>query len=231
MWNAQKKEIIETIRKLVQNDLVSGTSGNASIRLKNKQGPDCVAITPSSFPYDLLEIDNIAVVGMDGKQIEGNAIPSIEMSLHLEIYRKRHRINGIIHTHSVYATAMAVAGIDIPPVLDDQILYLGGEIKVSRHALPGSIDMVNNVVAAMGNKNAVLIANHGALSVGKSLREAFDNSILLERLAKIYIHASQAYMYSMNIKKIKKLSSDAIEKELSFYKTYENSESKIRESD
>jgi L-fuculose-phosphate aldolase len=217
MWDNGKQDIIEITQKLVQNRLVSGTSGNVSLRLKNEQGEDYVAITPSSYPYDRLEIANIAVVDMNGKQIEGNISPSIELSLHLEIYRRRNNVNSVIHTHSIYATAMAVAGLNIPPVLDDQIVYLGGEIEVSEHALPGSNDMVKNVVAALGNKNAVLMAHHGALATGNSLNEAWDNCLLLERLAKIYIHSSQVYMYSMGMRKIKKISPDFIKTELSLY--------------
>lgn len=225
MWDAEKKDIIEIAKKLTQAGLVSGTSGNVSIRMKNDSGMEYIAVTPSSYPYDLLEIGNIAIVDMAGKQIEGNVKPSIELLLHLEIYRIREDVNAVMHTHSIYATAMAVASLNIPPVLDDQVIYLGGEIKVSEHALPGSNDMVRNVTQALGNKSAVLMANHGALCTGNSLREAFDNSQLLERLAKIYIHASQVYMYSMGMKKLKKFSPALLETELYLY-VHRNAENK-----
>lgn len=218
MWDAEKKDIIGIAQKLTQTGLVSGTSGNVSLRLKDKNGRELIVITPSSYPYDLLEIENIAIVDLSGEQIEGNVKPSIEMELHLEIYWKRGNVNSVIHTHSVYATALAVAGLNIPPVLDDQVVYLGGEIKVSKHALPGSKEMVRNVMAALGDKNAVLMANHGVLCTGNNLRDAFDNCQLLERLAKIYIHASQVYMYSIGIKKLKKLSPALLETELNMYK-------------
>jgi L-fuculose-phosphate aldolase len=222
MWDAEKKAIIEIAQNLVKTGLVSGTSGNVSVRLRSRDGSDYLAITPSSYNYELLEIDNIAVINVDGRQTEGNCKPSIELSLHLNIYRKRQMVNAVIHTHSIYATAIAVAGLNIPPILDDQVVYLGGEIMVSRHALPGSEDMANNVVSALGDKNAVLIANHGALATGNSLEQAFNNCLLLERLAKIYIHASQVHVYSLGMKKIKSISGDILEKELAMYNTVES---------
>ena len=221
MWDAEKKDIIETAQRLAQTGLVSGTSGNVSIKLKDKNGRVLIAITPSSYPYDLLETENMAIVDSEGRQIEGNLKPSIELWMHLEIYRKRENVSAIMHTHSVYATAMAVAGLNIPPVLDDQVVYLGGEIQVSKHALPGSREMVQNVVSALGDKNAVLIANHGVLSTGCNLRESYDNCRLVERLANIYIHASQVYMYSLGMKKLKKISPAILKAELDMYNRHE----------
>jgi L-fuculose-phosphate aldolase len=220
MWDAEKNDIIQTARRLTQTNLISGTSGNVSMKLTDKNGRKFIAITPSSYQYDLLEIGDIAIVDMEGRQIDGNLKPSIEMSLHLEIYRKRPNITAIIHTHSVYATSVAVAGLNIPPVLDDQVVYLGGEIKVSKHALPGSKAMVKNVVSALGDKNAVLIANHGALCTGNNLINAYDNCHLLERLAEIYIHASEIYMYSLGMKKLKNISGASLEAELDMYRRY-----------
>ena len=221
MWDAEKNNIIKTTRRLTQTDLLSGTSGNVSVKLNDKSGREFIAVTPSSYQYDLLEIGDIAIVDMEGRQIDGNLKPSIETSLHLEIYRKRPNITAIIHTHSVYATAIAVAGLNIPPVLDDQVVYLGGEIKVSKHAIPGSKEMVQNVVSALDDKNAVLIANHGALCTGNNLINAYDNCHLLERLAKIYIHASEIYMYSLGMKKLKNISGASLEAELDMYHRYE----------
>ena len=220
MWDAEKNNIIRTVQKLKLTNLVSGTSGNVSMKLKDKNGREFIAITPSSYQYDLLEITNIAIVDVEGRQIDGNLKPSVEMLLHLEIYRQRANITAVIHSHSVYATSVAVAGLNIPPVLDDQVVYLGGEIKVSKHALPGSKAMVKNVVSALGDKNAVLIANHGALCTGNSLINAYDNCHLLERLAEIYIHASQVYMYSMGTKKLKNISGASLEAELDMYHRY-----------
>lgn len=221
MWDAEKKDIIEITHRLTQTNLVSGTSGNVSMKLNDKSGRKFIAVTPSSYRYDLLEIGNIAIVDIEGGQIDGNLKPSIELLLHLEIYRKRPNVTAVIHTHSVYATALAVAGLNIPPVLDDQVVYLGGEIKVSKHALPGSKEMVKNVVSALGDKNAVLIANHGALCTGSSLIDAYDNCHLLERLAKMYIHASQVYMYSLGMKKLKNISRARLEAELDMYYGHE----------
>jgi L-fuculose-phosphate aldolase len=206
MWEAEKREIIETALKLVQYGLVSGTAGNISRRLRDDAGKEYLVITPSSLYYDLIKTGDIAILDITGKQIAGNAMPSTELFLHLEIYHKRDDVNAVIHTHSIYATALAVAGLNIPPILDDQVYYLGGEIKVSKHELPGTVKMATEVAEAMGNTNAILMANHGALAVGKNIREAFDNCRLLERTAEIYVHALQACSGADKTGKIKTIS-------------------------
>lgn len=222
MWENEKREIIDISLKLVENGLVSGMSGNVSVRLSDPQHGDYIAITPSSRYYDSLTIEDIAVVNTGGNQIAGNLKPSIEMNLHLEIYKVLKSVNAVIHTHSIYATALAVAGLNIPPVTDEQVLYLGGEISIASHALPGTKQMAENVLSALGNKNAVLMANHGALVTGNGIRAAFENCILLERIAKVYIYALQICGVTGSAKQIKQVSPDALQEELRLYNLYRN---------
>jgi L-fuculose-phosphate aldolase len=101
-------------------------------------------------------------------------------------------VNAIVHFHPVFSSVFAVTRQKIPPILDDQVACLGGEISVAEYASSGSSEMVHNVVSALGVKNAVLMANHGALSVGGSIREAITNGELLEKTAKVYAHALAA---------------------------------------
>ena len=192
MWNTEKKAVIEAAQQLAQSGLVVGTSGNVSMRLKERDGHEMLAITPSGRYYDLLQVDDIVIVGFDGERIEGELNASIETMMHIEIYRARKKVNAIIHTHPVFSSAISVAGLDIPPILDDQVVYIGGEIKVAEYAIPGSPELAKNVVSALGPKNAVILANHGALSVGSDMREAFTNCERLENTAKIYIYALSA---------------------------------------
>ena len=114
------------------------------------------------------------------------AWPSVETMMHIGIYQARKNIKAVIHTHSVFASAVAVAGMDIPSILDDQVTFIGGEIKLAGHALSGSEEQVDNVIAALGNRNAVLLPNHGAVGIGKTLRDAFTVCELLEKTARIY---------------------------------------------
>jgi L-fuculose-phosphate aldolase len=126
---------------------------------------------------------------MEGQRVEGELAPSIETMLHLGIYRARKKVSAIVHTHAVYGSMVAVAGKAIPPFLDDQVIFLGGEIEVAQYALPGSQELAKNAVVALGTKNAVVLANHGTVTVGRNLREAFNNCQLLEKAARVYLLA------------------------------------------
>ncbi len=201
-WYSEKKAVLEAAQQMAQKGLVVGTSGNVSMRLKEPGGRDLVAITPSTRYYDLLHVDDIIVIDFNGERIEGEFDASIEKMLHIGVYQARQKMNAIIHTHSVFASAFSVAGLEIPTILDDQATYIGGEIKVAEYALPGSQELVTNVLSALGPRNAVLLANHGVLSVGRDIREAFTICELAEKTAKIYACA-------LSLGKVKPLPADA----------------------
>ena len=90
----------------------------------------------------------------------------------------------MMHTHSVFASAVSVVGRDIPPILEDQVIFLGGEIKLAGHALSGTPELVTNVISALGDRSAVLMPNHGAVSTGRTMRDAFTASELIEKTAR-----------------------------------------------
>jgi L-fuculose-phosphate aldolase len=198
MWEKERKIVLDASRQLVKTGLVIGTQGNISLRFSGSKGQELVAITPSNFNYELMSVDDIVILDLEGKQKEGKRKPSIEAGLHLGIYLDRKKVNAIVHSHSIYASVLAVAHKNIPPILDDQVYYLGGEIKVAKHALPGSRRLVKNVVSALDFKNAVILANHGALATGDDMEKALVNAQLLERIAKIYV-CSQAIGVVNNI--------------------------------
>jgi len=198
MWEKERKIVLDASWQLVKTGLVIGTQGNISLRFSGSKGQELVAITPSNFNYELMSVDDIVILYLEGKQKEGKRKPSIEAGLHLGIYLNRKKVNAIVHIHSIYASVLAVAHKNIPPILDDQVYYLGGEIKVASHALPGSKRLVKNVVSALDFKNAVILANHGALATGDDMEKALVNAQLLERIAKIYV-CSQAIGVVNNI--------------------------------
>jgi len=189
MWNSEKKAVLEAAQQMAQKGLVVGTSGNVSMRLKDPSGRELLAITPNARYYDLLDVDDIVVADFEGQNVEGELAISIEKMMHIGIYKARKKVNAIIHTHPVFGSAISVAGLEIPTILDDQATYIGGEIKVAEYALPGTQELVKNVLSALGPRNAVLLANHGALSVGRDMREAFTVCELVEKTAKIYVCA------------------------------------------
>ncbi len=189
MWDSEKKMVLEAALRMVERGLVVGTMGNVSMRIASRDGRELMAITPSGCHYDLLKPVDIVVVDFAGKRIEGKLKSSVETMLHIEIYKARPQVNAVVHAHPVYSSVVAVAGLKIPLILDDQVACLGGEINVAEYAPSGTEEMVCHVVAALGARNAVLMANHGALGVGKDLRDAVVNCELLEKTAKVYVHA------------------------------------------
>jgi L-fuculose-phosphate aldolase len=148
-----------------------------------------MAITPNARYYDSLDIDDIVIADFEGENVEGELKISIEKLLHIGIYKARRKVNAVIHTHPVFSSAISVTGQEIPAFLDDQITYIGGEIKVADYALPGTPELVENVLSALGPRNGVILANHGALSVGRDMREAFTVCEMLEKTAKTYVYA------------------------------------------
>ncbi len=179
-----KTEILQTCQAMQSAQLVIGSSGNASQRI---EGTESVAITPSSVDYSCMNADDVMIVNMAGDVIEGERNPSIEYPLHLAIYRARPDVNAIVHTHCIYASALAVLREPLPPIIDEFVIRLGGQVEVAEYGLPGSEQLAENVVQALGVRNAVFLANHGALCCGPNLAEALHNAFLLERVAQIYL--------------------------------------------
>lgn len=210
MWNCEKKEVIEAAREMARKGLVSGTAGNVSLRLKDPSGLELLAITPSGRDYDSLDVDDIVVVDFEGQRVEGGLRASIETVMHIEVYKARKKVNAVIHSHPVFCSVIAVAGLEIPAIIDEQISCIGGEIKVAQYALPGSPELAKNAVSALGSRNAVILANHGALSVGRDMREALTVSELLERTARIYVSA-------LTLGKVNPLPPEVVELEKAFF--------------
>jgi len=184
-WLEEKKMVLMTAREMATKGLVVGTSGNVSMRLPPENGRELLAITPTSRYYDLLAPEDIQVVDFEAEPVEGDLPPSVETMLHIAIYQKRRNIRAVVHTHSVYASAMAVAHQEIPPLLEDQMTIMGGEIRVARHAASGSEEQINYVLEVLEDRNAAILANHGAIGLGRSLREALTVCEMLEKTARI----------------------------------------------
>jgi L-fuculose-phosphate aldolase len=209
-WRAEKEAVMKAAQQMADKELVVGTSGNVSMRLRETGGRELVAITPNDRYYDLINIDDIGIVDFDGNLVEGKLKTSIETMLHIGIYKARKKVNAVIHTHPVFSSVFSVTGQAIPAILDDQITYLGGEIKVADYSLPGSQELVQNAVPALGQRNAVILANHGALTVGRDMREAFTNMEMLEKTARIYI-------YALGVGKINPVPAVALELEQAYF--------------
>jgi L-fuculose-phosphate aldolase len=179
-----RKKIVEIFRMLNEKGLSYGITGNISIRIPNE---NLFLITPSGLKKATLKIDDILIINENGEIVEGKRNPSIETLIHLAIYKKRNDVNAIIHAHPIYSSVFAVIGIGIAPIVEEMILYTGGEIKVAKYAPSGTEELANNVIEALNNRKAVLLMNHGIITCGKDLDDAFDVLICVERVAKIYL--------------------------------------------
>lgn len=185
--NKLKTDVAEAGKRMLHKGLVIGASGNISVRIP---GEDRIVITPSQVEYDRIGADDIVVVDFEKNVLQGERNPSIEAGMHIGVYKARPDVGAVVHTHSVHASAVASLGRTIPPFLDEIVLMLGGEIEVAEYGVPGSEELAENAVRAMGKKNAVLLANHGSLCCGKNLEDAFGNAELVERVAQIFILSS-----------------------------------------
>ena len=183
-----KSEVLKGGQALVDKGLVAGTWGNISVRIPETKW---IAVTPSGKGYHEITVDDIVIVDAVGTVIEGQFKPSSELPLHLAVYQARTDIQAIVHTHSVFASACAVAHKNIPPIIEDLVQLTGGSVDVAAYALPGTEQLAQNIVKTLGNKNAVLMANHGVVGCGQTLDEAMLACELVEKAAQIYIYANQ----------------------------------------
>jgi len=181
-----RKQVVETGIQMLLTNLTVGTWGNISCRVP---GEDYIAITPTGMSYDTLVPEDIVILDLRGNTISGTRKPSIEVPLHLAIYNARQDVKAIVHTHSAYATAMAVARKEIPGAVEDLVQIVGGKVRVNEYALPGTKQLGINTVKAMEGRQAVLLANHGMLGAGRDLKEAFRVCQVVEKSAQITLLA------------------------------------------
>lgn len=176
---AARQSLVDYGRRLVAGGYVVGADGNLSARDGER-----VLITPSSVPYDRLTIDGVASIDLDG---EGDAFRSSEWAVHCAIYRARPDVMAIIHAHPVHACVLAVRRERLEALLDEVEPVLGGPVEIADYAPSGSTDLGVQAVAGLGTRNAVILANHGTVTVGAALEDAFYRLEVLERAAHVQV--------------------------------------------
>ncbi len=181
MLEPLKKEIYKLHLELPKNQLVVWTSGNVSAR-----DPETgyVVIKPSGVRYEDLRPEQMVVVDMDGQRIEGELKPSSDTASHLYIYRRRADVNGIVHTHSPYATAFAALGRPIPVYLTAMADEFGGPIPCGGFALIGGEEIGQVVVETIGDSPALLLKNHGVFTIGPTAEAAVKAAVMVEDVAR-----------------------------------------------
>ena len=187
---AERQEVLDAVRRIAGLGLVAHASGNVSRRIPTRDG-DLYAVSASRVPYHRFGIDDVLVVDANVDPIVGDGIPSSESLAHLAVYAARPDVGAVIHTHSVHASAFAVAARPIPCVLDEQVVTLGGAVQVAEYGASASQQLADNAVRALGDGAAVLLRNHGVLGVGRDLEEAVAVVELVERVARVHLVSLQ----------------------------------------
>lgn len=228
-----RQAVVEAGLALCRSAMTVGTYGNISCRVDET----CIAITPSGRDYEQLTPADIVVTNMEGIVLDSSTAlsdqgldnktaatdsvnskencssavvplrPSSELPLHLEIYKSFPEAQAIVHTHSLYASALAVAHKDLPPIIEDLTQITGGAVRCTEYTMAGTEELGKKAVQAMeGGRSAALLANHGAVCWGRNMPEALTTALILEKAAQIYCIAhSFGAPFPLNEKTIKTL--------------------------
>ena len=180
-----REKIVETGLRLVKEGLVARSWGNISVRVDEKN----MLITPSGRTYESLKPEEIVFMNYKTLAYDGKIKPSSEYHLHAGIYKQRKEIKAVIHTHQMNATTVASARREVPPIIDDMVQIIGPTVRVSKYTLAGTRKFAKNAIKALRGRQAALMANHGAVCIGRNLEEAFAVSEVLEKACKAFIEA------------------------------------------
>jgi len=148
-------------------------------------------MTPSSLDYEVMESGDLVIMSLDGQVLEGERPPTSEKALHLACLKRHPDIGAVIHSHAMFASMFAITHQPIPCVIEEFDIYVGGDVPVAEYRLTGSDELGDEVARWVGDRGAVLMANHGLLTVGKDVRNAHKVAALVERTAQIVWGARQ----------------------------------------
>jgi len=188
MLEKLREQLVQLHLELPRNNLVTWTSGNVSARDPES---GLVVIKPSGIRYENLTPESMVVVDLDGKVVEGRHKPSSDTFAHVYVYRHRPDVNGVVHTHSTFATAWAAVGRPIPPVLTAICDEFGGPIPVGAYAKIGGDEIGQEIIRSIGSSPAILMKNHGVFTIGKTPEAAVKAAVMVEDVARTVFYALQ----------------------------------------
>ncbi len=177
----EKSDVAYFMRRLYDRFLTTASGGNVSLKVSEQH----VLITPSALDKGIISAEQIAVVSMEGENLTKKYKPSIETSMHLEIYKQRNDVRAVVHAHPVYASLFTTISRKVNTALIAEARYMLGEPAVAEYALMGSKELAQVVAEASLKSNVIMLKNHGVLAVGLTLLEAFDRMEVLENCAKM----------------------------------------------
>ncbi|MET8940118.1 class II aldolase/adducin family protein [Streptomyces rubiginosohelvolus] len=177
------RDVVGTARRSAADGLVVGTSGNVSARVG-----DLVLVTPSGVPYDRLGPDDAVGVDLEGHQVIGDLGPTSELPLHLAVYRSTDAA-AVVHTHAVHATAVSTLVAEVP-LVHYAAAILGGPVRTAAYARYGTPELADAMLEALRDRTGCLLANHGTVTYGDTLDQAYDRTAQLEWLCHLWLTAS-----------------------------------------
>lgn len=184
MYESDREQIIAAGMTLDRYRLISLSGGNASMRI----GPH-VLVTPSGMAYETLVAADVVVMDLEGKVVEGARRPSVDTIALLHIYRNLPAVNAIVHTHQRFATAIGLVMDELPAFCTTMVNATLGPVKVAPYSSAASLDMGVKAVEYLGGSRAVILRNHGVVTVGATLKEALYAAVYLEDAAETYLAA------------------------------------------
>lgn len=180
------REVYAMAMQLVPDGLAHGAQGNISAC---DRGSGLVAVTPSAIPYNVMKQEDIVITDLYGKVVKGKWMPTTEIRMHTIFYREREDVNAVVHTHAPYASVFCITHEQIPPVLTEAASCLTGPVPVAPYRTPGSKELAQIVFDTLGSGVAVLLAQHGLLTVGDNLAQAYESTLAAENTARLVIWA------------------------------------------
>ncbi len=186
-FEGERQQIVDACQVLVGQGYLQATGGNVSVRLPGNEG---FAITPSNYDYTRLTPDAVCVLDWELGSRAGELAPSVESSLHATVYQVRPDVKAIVHTHQVYASALALVQAPIPALFDEQVRFLGRAVEIIPYGPSGTGFLRKQVARHIKNHhNAYILQNHGALCFGHDMERAMNNVEILEKCSLAYLLA------------------------------------------
>lgn len=182
-----RHSVLAAAKAMHARGLVEGTAGNVSGRVDD----GTVVVTPSSLGYEEMTLDDLVVVDLEGNVIDGTRSPTSEKGVHLAAFAAFPEVAGVVHCHAIHASMYAVAHRPIPAAIDEFVVYIGGDVPVGEYQPSGSDELPVEVASHLHDRSAVLMANHGLVTIGKSVDDALHSALVVEHNARIMWGAQQ----------------------------------------
>jgi len=182
-----RERLCKVGKTLYERGLVTGTVGNISARI---EGVERILIKPSGLCMGFLKPQDLILVDLQGKQLEGDRPVSVETPMHTAVYRARNDVNGVVHSHAPIATAFGIAGIEILPMAIETFMFIPKGVPIVPFQMPGTKELANAVQEKIKEYDAVILENHGVLTVGDTIEDAYNLNMVVEETAHLQYMAT-----------------------------------------